>query len=271
MSDGTDLDLVVTKAAPEAGGSVKSATRVLDLFEFLARWDSAKTHTEIAEELRIPKSSLTQLLKTLVSRNYLTYSPHTKKYALGSAISDLARKSVVSHDIVQITEPVLRDLMRRTGETSALNVLKGDYSEVVAAAISQHRLVYTMRAGDTAPLHATSGGKALLAHLPEAMQEDYLARVKLDPITRNTIVSREILREQLARIRQEGVAYVLEEFTPGIAGMARPILSPSGYPLGAINIAMPVARYTDDIRTACIAEIGQAVTLVQAQLRGSSD
>ncbi|MGV6871832.1 hypothetical protein ACUSIJ_03955 [Pseudochelatococcus sp. B33] len=37
--------------------TVKSATRVLDLFECFGRWDAEKTHTELASELAIPKSN----------------------------------------------------------------------------------------------------------------------------------------------------------------------------------------------------------------------
>jgi len=246
-------------------GSVKSATRVLDLFEFLGRWDTERTHTEIADELGIPKSSLTQLLKTLVRRGYLNYVPASKGYTLGPAIAALAKRSHEGQDLISAAQSILPGVVAEAHETCSLNILKGDKSEVVAAAMSPQRLHYTMRIGDTAPLYATSGGKALLAYLPADMVQEYFARVHFEQITPNTINSVTRLKEELEQVRAKGVAFVYEEFTPGIVGMARPILSASGYPLASINIAMPITRYNDKTRDLCLAALERAVIAIRQQ------
>jgi len=259
--------LVVAKAPQVEGGTVKSATRVLDLFEFLGRWDAEKTHAEIAEDLGIPKSSLTQLLKTLVNRGYLTYAPGSKGYQLGPSIAKLAKRVNDGNDMISTAEPLLTWLTRETEETCALNFIKGDKSEVVACVMSSHRLTYTMRRGDTAPLYATSGGKAILAFLPPEMIEEYCGRVSFEQITPNTINSVERLRQELQDIRLSGLAFVFEEFTPGIAGVAAPILSASGHPLGSINTAVPVARFTAEKRDQCISSVQKAVAMLRQQMR----
>lgn len=256
----------MSKTDPPSDG-VKSAVRVLELFELLARWDAAKTHTEIAAELGIPKSSLTKLLKTLVGRRYLDYAPATKRYALGPALARLARQSHTGRGLVAIAEPILRTLTEATQETSALNLLKGDRSEVVCAALSPRRLLSTMRVGDTAPLHATSSGKALLAHLPADMRRDYLAHARFERITPRTIRSARELKTQLDKIARTGLAYVFEEFTPGIVGMARPILDDSGFPLAAVNIAMPATRFDSDSEKRCAAALERAIKEFRSRLR----
>ncbi|MGV6875540.1 IclR family transcriptional regulator [Pseudochelatococcus sp. B33] len=258
-----DTDRVIAAEA----GAVKSATRVLDLFEYLGRWDAEKTHTEIARELAIPKSSLTQLLKTLVRRGYLTYSAESKGYGLGPAIASLATRIHDGNDLISVAQPILSWITAETHESCALNFIKGDRSEVVACVTSPRRLLYHMQLGDSAPLYATSGGKALLAHLPEEMLREYLQRTVLQPITPNTIVTVEELERELAAARRDGYAQVVEEFTIGIAGVARPILSASGIPLAAINIAMPVARFNADVRSQCLAVLAKAVSDIRQQLR----
>lgn len=257
---------VLDVTAREAG-AVKSATRVLDLFEYLGRWDAERTHTEIAAELAIPKSSLTQLLKTLVKRGYLEYVPASKGYALGPAIAELARRTNDGRDLTQIAQPVLAWITAETKESCALNFVKGDQSEVVACVMSPRRLRYHMGLGDTAPLYATSGGKALLAFLPPEMLREYLDRVAFEQITPNTITSVPALERELEQVHERGVAFVVEEFTPGIAGVARPILSVSGYPLASINIAVPVARFDAALRDFCVATLGRAVETVTHRLR----
>lgn len=249
----------------EAG--VKSATRVLDLLEYLARWGEACTHAEIADALDIPKSSLTQLLRTLVRRHYLTYSAEGKNYTLGPAVASLARRTSDSRDILDLALPALERITGTTRESSALNVLRGDHSEVVASHMSPHRFFYQMKVGDTAPLYATSGGKAILANLPEELLEEYLARVRLQPITPRTITDIEVLRKDLATARARGIATVEEEFTPGIAGLAMPILGPSGIAMASLNVAVPIARLDASLRELCVRALSEAVASVQKQLQ----
>jgi DNA-binding IclR family transcriptional regulator len=262
-----DTSLAQTESLPAEVGNVKSATRVLDLFEFLGRWDVEKTHTEIAEELGIPKSSLTKLLQTLVRRGYLSYLPASKGYILGPAIAALAERNHEGQDLVSIAGALLPQITAETQETCALNLLRGDKSEVVAASMSSHRLLYSMRLGDTAPLYATSGGKALLAYLPLEMQSEYLARVKFEPFLPNTITSVARLEQELQSIRETGVAFVFEEYTAGIIGMARPVLSASGFPLASINIVVPTARYNEQARDRYTAVLAKAVTTIRQQGR----
>jgi DNA-binding IclR family transcriptional regulator len=111
-----------------------------------------------------------------------------------------------------------------------------------------HRLVTHMRLGDLAPLYATSGGKVILANLPDAEIDSYLATSVLEAVTPKTITSAEDLRRELATVRRDGVAFSFEEYTPGIIGVGAPILSAAGRPLGSLNIAMPAVRYSAEMR-----------------------
>lgn len=247
--------------------TVKSADRVLTLLELLGRWDREMSHTEIADAMGIPKSSLTQLLRNLVSREYLSYSPATKGYRLGKAIRRLADRNSQSYDLVEIVQPLLEEITAATSESSALNILSGDEAKVVAAVNSPMRLLSHMRLGDLAPLYATSGGKVILAFLPQDMQEEYLKRAVLTPVTHKTIRSVADLRAQLQTIRREKLAYSFEEFTEGIIGMASPILDDHGAVLGSINVAMPAVRYSSAARDRTAAMLERAAETVSRQLR----
>jgi len=246
--------------------SVKSAVRVLDLFELLARRTAGLSHTDLAELLEIPKSSLTQLIKTLAARGFLAFDPAVKTYRLGAKFSQLARLTSQVQDLVGLVEPLLADVTAATGESSALNTREGNFAKVVAAANSPQRLVSHLRLGDVAPLYATSGGKAILAHLTEDQLKDYFAEVTLDPITSKTLVSETELRRQLDAVRREGLADVFEEYTPGIVGVAVPVLSNTGELLGAINIAMPSLRYSSQARVRAVDALNAATAALRQRL-----
>lgn len=246
--------------------AVKSADRLLDLFELLARYNGGLSHTAIAEALGIPKSSLTQLLKTATGRGYVAYSAAGKSYRLGERFTSMARLTSRRQDLVTIVQPVLERVTAQTGESSALNMLRGNEAEVVATVSSSQRLVSHMRLGDIAPLYATSGGKVILAHMPESRQDEYLDGVSFQPITANTLSSATELRRQLDKIRREGIAYSLEEFTPGIIGLAKAVLGEGGEALGSLNVALPAVRYNPRAEALITDALDEAVAELHRQL-----
>ena len=234
---------------PEGGslrgqrGTVKSADRVLTLFELLGRWNREISHAEIAEMLGIPKSSLTQLLKNLVARGWLSYSPVTKGYFLGDAITTLARGTLQKRELADLARPILKEATAASGETTELHILRGHSIVVAAAESSPAQLMALMRIGDTAPLYAIGGGKAILAALPEDMREEYFATVKIEPLTPKTVRSAQELRIQVQAVQREGIGYSFEEYTQGVIGTARAIRGPDGTVVGAFDSPTPAIRY----------------------------
>lgn len=248
--------------AARSRSTVKSADRVLTLFELLGRWGREMSHSEIAELMGIPKSSLSQLLRNLVGRGWLAYSAETKGYLLGDAIISIARGAAQTQDVIGLSAPVLAELTAATNQTSAFNVLRGDFGETVATVLGGDTLLAVMRLGQRSPLYTTSYGKTLLAYLPADMQEDYLARVELVPVTPNTLRSIEELRVQLQIIRRDGIAYSFQEHILGIVGTARPVVSANGNIVGAISIAAAAIRYDNRLR----AQISEAIARATAKL-----
>ncbi len=245
--------------------AVKSANRVFDLFELLAPRRDGLSHTAIAEALGIPKSSLTKLLKTATLRGYVGYDPASRLYRQGARFGTMAGPASITRDLVTQADAVLKEITAVTGESSALNIVKDDAAEVVATISSPQRLVSHLRLGDLAPLYATSGGKIILAHLPEGELKAYLGRVTLQASTPRTIVSVRKLQAQLKEIRRDGFARAIEEYTPGIIGLATVVLSRQRTPLLSINVAMPTVRYSEEAEALAIAALRKAAAKLEAR------
>jgi DNA-binding IclR family transcriptional regulator len=231
----------------EQNTQVKSADRVLDLFELLSRSSRGVSHTNIADRLGIPKSSLTPLLRNMVLRGYVAAGPDGRSYQLGPQLLKLVRVGRISSDLAKEATSCLQQATRDVGETSAFNQLNDDQLEVVATVLGRHRLTTHMKVGDIAPLYATSGGKAMLALMPEDHRNEYLKRVHLEASTKSTIVQRKQLEKQLEEVRKTGVAYSFEEWTPGIVGVGVAVPGPDNFPMGSVNFAIPAARYNDQL------------------------
>ncbi len=250
---------------PGSPAIVKSADRVLDVLELLAERGREMSHAELAAALAIPKSSLSHLLRNLAARGYLQLAAG-RGYTLGSAVGALARRREQTFDLVALARAIVDRVRDDTHETAGLNVLRDDWTEVIYSATGTRPLLYTMRVGDRAPLYATSSGKAILAHLPAARREAYLARVRFEAITPHTLASVAELAAQLAAVRAEGCGYSYQEFSVGIVGMAAPVLNSAGEPVAAINVATPSVRFDSAARARIGATLKRAVAQLAREL-----
>lgn len=232
---------------------VKSAERVLDILELLASTGRAMTHAEIGRRTGIPKSSLTQLLRNLAERGYLEAVEGSLAFRLGDGAFAVARRGARTRELVDIARPHMEKLTASTGESSGLSLLNDDMAERVCSVDSTQAVLYAMHVGVRAPLYANSGGKIFLAWMTSAEREAYFSRVKLVALTGETILSLATLRRQLQRIRTEGIARSIGEFTPGIVGVAAPILDIHGHVFASVGVALPAARF-DDTRSKSITQ-----------------
>src|SRR5258705_11889923 len=112
--------------------AVKSADRVLDLFELLAHAGREMSHSEIAEVLQIPKSSLSQLLKNLIARGYVEVTVNGRGYRLGVTLLGLSQRAGRIRHLATQSAPFLADLTRKTRETSTVNLVQGGEADVRA-------------------------------------------------------------------------------------------------------------------------------------------
>jgi DNA-binding IclR family transcriptional regulator len=247
--------------------TVKSADRVLALFELLGNGNREMSHSDIASFLGIPKSSLTQLLKNLVHRGWLSYDAAGKSYALGDAIERIARTSKRVPNLIDIAGPILADLAADTNETAAINILRGDEAETLATVLGGETLLAVLRAGQRAPLYTTSYGKVMLAHMPQDELEDYLKRVELAPLTPRTILSQEELRLQIDTVKRDGFGYSFEEQVRGVVGVARAVFGSDGRLLAALNVAAASVRFDREARLKITDALAEAVHRLQKQIK----
>lgn len=224
--------------------AVKSLDRGLDIIEYVAGCSEPPSFSQLLADLGIPRSSLFHLLTNLLSRHFLERDPNTERYRLGGEIVAIARKAQ-RPSLGDRVAPFLHQLSREASETCGFYVQVGDAVEVVASAISTQALSYTMKVGMTAPLYAVSAGKVVLSELDSEALSRYLAGVRFEPVTPHTVRSRSRLKTELRRVKAAGFAYSREEFTLGITAIATAVRSETKFH-GAINLAVPTARFTPD-------------------------
>ncbi|WRZ94173.1 IclR family transcriptional regulator [Streptomyces sp. NBC_01007] len=227
-----------------AGSAVQSVDRAVSVLEILARLGEAGV-TEIAAELDVHKSTAFRLLGVLENRGLVAQAKDRGKYYLGAALLRLAGAAAVRLDISQEGVPVCRELADELGETVNIAVLDDDAAVNIMQARGTASVTAQNWLGRRTPLHATSSGKVLLAHMPPTLREGLLAR-PLPRFTERTITGPSTLRAELEAVIEQGYGVTLEELELGLAAVAAPVRAHDGKVIAAISVSGPVYRLNAD-------------------------
>ncbi|MEU6002846.1 IclR family transcriptional regulator C-terminal domain-containing protein [Streptomyces sp. NPDC047197] len=143
----------------------------------------------------------------------------------------------------------MRSLSNTTQESSSLATLDGDEIVYLARVPSPRSVALTLNIGSRLPAYPTSLGRVLLAALPDAELNAYLAEAEFKPLTPHTITDPEQLREALMQVRRDGFAVIDGEREEGVRSIAAPVRDRRGV-TAALNISVNAARMSAaDMRT----------------------
>ncbi|WP_149831323.1 IclR family transcriptional regulator [Streptomyces tailanensis] len=231
-------------AGPAVSG-VQSVDRAISVLEILARRGEAGV-SEVGAEIDVHKSTAFRLLGALEARGLVEQTAERGKYRLGFGIVRLAGAVTGRLDITQQGRPVCERLSEEIGETVNIAVLQEHYAVNLyqvrgPGAVGTHNWV-----GQLTPVHATSSGKILLAHLPAKDRADVLAESGVRKLTPHTLTARTKLEKNLAEARERGYAVTLEELEIGLHAMATPIRSHDGEVIAALSASGPAYRLTEE-------------------------
>lgn len=221
---------------------VKSVSRALDIIMLISMKKGGLGVTEIASQMDINKSSVFRILSTLVQYGYVEQDKESGRYKLGYKFLEISSRLLESMDLREEAKPFLKELESETNEVIHLVVY--DEGDVVYIEKLEGNEILRMhsKVGKRAPMHCTSVGKAILAHLPHSDVLEILERKGMPVHTDKTITDKEVIFQELAHIRKNGFALDLEENEYGITCIAAPIFNHLGNVIAAVSISGPTMR-----------------------------
>lgn len=200
---------------------------------------------ELARHLGLNKSTVSRLLATLEERRLVRQDPETERYRLGIGLVELAGVVLDGIDLHRVAAPYLRQLSAATRET--INLAIWDRLEVVIVEHlpSPEPVKYLGWIGDREPSHAVSPGKAMLAFSPPEVLQAVI-EAGLTRYTPNTLTDPDELRRDLELTRRRGYAINRGEFRESLHGVAAPIWQFPGVLAGAVAVAGPAYRLSEE-------------------------
>ena len=226
-------------------GGLQSVDRAISVLEILARRGEAGV-SEVASEIAVHKSTAFRLLGALEGRGLVEQVADRGKYRLGFGLIPLAGAVSDRLDVTRLGHAVCLRLATELGETINVAVLQEHYAVNVYQAMGPSTVASHNWIGRLTPLHCTSSGKVLLAHLPPARRTPLL--LDIEPLTPHTL-SPAALDAELDRCRSNGWAQAVEEYEIGLNALAAPVRDRSGAVVAALSVSGPAYRLDETRRT----------------------
>jgi DNA-binding IclR family transcriptional regulator len=227
------------EAQDARGSGIQVIARAAELLRVLQAHPGGLSQAEIGERVGMARSTVSRILNALEDEGLVASRGARGPYRLGPEIARMA--GTVRLSVVTDLHPFLTDLSRQLDETVDLSILDGDRADFIDQVVPPRRLRATSAVGESFPLYCCANGKALLAVLPPERQARALPS-RLVPLTAKTVTDRAVLRDELERIRVEGIAYDREEQTEGICAVGAALQGVSDE-LVAVSVPVPAQRF----------------------------
>jgi IclR family acetate operon transcriptional repressor len=238
--------------------SVDNALRILQLLR-----DSGQVRvSDVAAELGIARSTAHRLLAMLVYRDFAVQS-EDRSYRPGPAVSAEPLRGEPTQRLRQVMRPHMEALCGQVAETINLVVRLGPQTRFLHTVESARVLRVGDRQGTILPAWKTSGGKVLLAELPDAQLTALLRGTNGRPPEGMTAAERRALVSQLRLVRDQGYAENIEESESGVCAIGVCVRDKAGDPVAALSVSAPCVRYTPERSRLFLRELRAAVAKAQ--------
>ena len=226
--------------------TMKSLTKALDILDLFLDNQGELALSQIAKLSGLNKTTVSRIVSTLVRHGYLKQKEKRGKYSLGTIYLSFSGVVKGKLQLRSTAIPYLTKLSQQTHES--VIIAYGNGSEEIFTETfhdtSRPNNVLTIvpLEGTGMPLHSTATGKILLADMSDEELEEYFKNKHLRHYTPNTIMNINDMRNHLIIVRQEGVAFDDEEFSPGVRGVAAGIRDSEGKIVGSFAVLAPSVR-----------------------------
>lgn len=245
-----------------------SLAKGLALLETFTAQDTELSIREIARRGGIPRSTAYRLVTDLVQWGALERG--RSGLHLGTRLFEIGHLVPLHRRLRELAIPFAHNLNEITRLTCNIAVRDGKEIVYVDKISSRTLLVPHSRTGGRASLHATALGKAILAFSPPNIVTEVLGE-RLVARTAKTITDPAALLKELATIRNNRVAYDVEESRLGLFCVAAPFFTYGAVVAGAISVTGATALSEAQHFAPAVRATAMALTSALARHPASQD
>ena len=220
-----------------------SMKKIFSVIEYMSTMERKLSIQEISAALDLSTATVYRILTGLKSMGYVEQHAN-KQYYLTYKLYQLSGDVINRDDAIDKIIPIMNYLSRRYGCEVGLAAFH-EMSIIHIISVGENISFGTLypMPGQTFSSYCTAAGKLFLAQMePDALVE-WLARERIVPHTRNTIIDRDELLREIDRTRAQGYGVVVGELYDLIACVAFPVHDGSGAITGTLNLSFTVEDF----------------------------
>ena len=237
--------------------------RALDILEYLAvDPEREKVLGDIARDLNLNAGTCSNILRTLVERNYVNKLEKQKGYYLGPKAYELTRNSANRKKLAEAAAEEMELLTKKLNENSLLSILDGDNRLAILKVQANNEL--QINTVETKKAYDTASGLLLLAMLSDAELDNFFTKyIKTLPKQRSLEVSGTSLKRLINKIRKDGFA--AHTTSTHAIGFAVPLYS-KGAVIASLSIYMPVVRFEKNMQQTIVKQLQRTSKAIEERL-----
>jgi DNA-binding IclR family transcriptional regulator len=225
--------------------------------------------SEIAARVGLHKSTVSRILATLESEELVDRDPSTRRFRLGLGVIAMAGPLLADLDVRRVAYPVLHDLSRQTGETSALMVWDGGEAVCVEQVPSSRQVKHTTPLGTRYDTAASSSVQVFLSRLDPFAVRSLLMKGSID-LPGLTEATLDAYLVRLQDVADRGYATNYGETSLEEVGVAAPVFDHRGEDVAVVLLSAPRFRVSTEQVGLLQKAVTDAAGAITSRLGGSS-
>lgn len=192
---------------------------------------------QVSHRTGIPRAAARRSLHTLAKLGFVA-ADDARHFYLRPRVLSFSHGYLSASPMAVLAQPILDRMGESLREACSLATLDGDDIVYLARSASSRIMSPTLNVGRRLPAYCTSIGHVMLAHLPPAELDRYLARTRFHPYTAHTPNSVETLLPLLTAVRDSGFAFASQLMEPRLCTFAVPVRDTAGNYVAGINLIL---------------------------------
>lgn len=243
------------------GSTLDKALGILDLLEAA---DGPMAFEALHAHCGFTRSTLYRYLKALQEAGLVT-AFHDRGFTLGPRVAELDFRMRLTDPLIAASRPVMAALV---GDLSGVALLCRRYRDRVLCVHQEGTLGpgrrSTYERGLAMPLFRGAASRVILAHLPAGAIARLLSRDAAAFAEAGLGATPAEVRAALAAIRRRGFDLTEAQVTPGVTGIAAPVLDGRGGVVGSLGVTLRRARLRPKEIAAMAARLTEAARRISA-------
>jgi DNA-binding IclR family transcriptional regulator len=201
---------------------VPAIDKCFAILELLAQSRQPLGISDLSRNLELNKSTVFNILHTLIELNVLENQPDGK-FVFGTRFYTLGNMTGKRSSLIQTAHPYLQMINDKTKLSAFLGIRSDLHAILIDKVDSAYGIKVSSEIGMRMPSLAGAGIKAMLSQLSDEEIDEILSRAELKRYTPYSLTDKTAYKEEILKVRKQGIAYDREEYIEGMVAFAIPI------------------------------------------------